>query len=79
MTWLATVHRHIKTADVYHYANAKITEISVDFFQPPYSGYRLELFQSGVVPVISVNQNLLTVSFLPNCPAHHCRTSHQLC
>ena len=25
----ATVHRHIKTADVFHYANAKIPEISL--------------------------------------------------
>ena len=45
LTCHATVHRHIKTADVNHYANAKIPEILVGFFRPEYSGYRLEEIQ----------------------------------
>ena len=54
----------MKTASVCHYANAKIPEISVRFFRPAYSQRNRDSVWS--CPVISVNKNLLTVSFLTN-------------
>ena len=44
-TYHTTVYRHMKTADDYDYAHAKIPEISVGFFGPEYSGSALEVVQ----------------------------------
>ena len=51
----------MKTADVFHYANAKIPEISVGSSDQSIFG-----ITSGSGPVISVNQNFLTLPFLTN-------------
>ena len=58
LTCNATVHWHMKTADVCHYPNAKIIEISVGFFRPKFG------ISFGGGPIISANHNLLTVAFL---------------
>ena len=61
LTCHATVHRHMIIADVCHYANAKIPEISVGSSDQIIFG-----ITSGSGPVISVDQNFLTLPFLTN-------------
>ena len=67
LTCHATVHRHMKTADVCHYANAKIPEFwSVSSDQHIRSVFGIPSGVTVVGHVILVNQNLQTVSFLTN-------------
>ena len=68
MTWLAMLQciDPSRPQMFARYANAKIPEISVGFFRSVDQHISVFGIPSGVGQVISVNQNLLPVSFLTN-------------